>query len=108
MLPAQIESFRTKLHQANQITLDPSSLKYDHPRSREIHAAVLDFAKVLGLASLNMMRERNAKTQDPLRPLRKQQAGKILPPTARPVPEAEEVRQEGQEEKATCPTRQQL
>ena len=79
-LPAQIESFRIKLHQANQISLDPSSLKYDHQRSREIHAAVLDFANVFGLASLNMMRERNAKTQDALRPLRKQQAGKILPP----------------------------
>ena len=42
-LPAQIESFRTKLHRAHQISLDPCSLKYDHPQSREIHAAVLDF-----------------------------------------------------------------
>ena len=65
---------------AGQVALDPTSLRYDSPRSRDIRSATLDIAKVLGQASLNMMRERNAQTQDANRPLRIPQAGKIVDP----------------------------
>ena len=68
------------MHHAGLIPLDPTSLKYDGRISKAIRAAALDIAKVFGSAAINMMRERNAQTQDQLRPLRRQQAGKIVPP----------------------------
>ena len=55
-------------------------MQFDSPRSRAIHAALLDIAKVFGQASLNMMKERTAQTQDALHPTRAQQAGKHVPP----------------------------
>ena len=74
-LHQHIESFRSKLHIAQQIGLDPLSLPNDAPRKREIQAALLDISKILAQAALNIMRKRNFQTQDALNPLRTQQAG---------------------------------
>ena len=74
-LPQHIESFRTKLFIAGHIELEATYMQFDSPISRAIHAALLDIAKVFGQASLNMMRERTAQTQDALHPTRAQQAG---------------------------------
>jgi hypothetical protein len=79
-LPQHVESFRTKLAQANIISLDPNCILYDSPRARELHAATLDIAKILGQAALNMMRERNAMAHDANFPLQATTAGKTLPP----------------------------
>jgi hypothetical protein len=79
-LPAQIEAFRRKLHGKRLIAMDPRYMQHDSRISREIHAALLDISKIFGQAALNMMRERNAQTQDALHPMRKKQAGKSLPP----------------------------
>jgi hypothetical protein len=79
-LPQHIESFRVKLHEAGLVALNPTHIQYDSPRSRAIHSATLDVCKILGQAALNMMRERNAQTQDALHPTRVQRAGKHAPP----------------------------
>jgi hypothetical protein len=79
-LPQHIESFRVKLHEAGLVGLNPTHIQYDSPRSRAIHSATLDVCKILGQAALNMMRERNAQTQDALHPTRAQRAGKHAPP----------------------------
>ena len=60
--------------------MDPRYIQHDSRTSREIHSALLDISKIFGQAALNMMRERNAQTQDALHPTRKKQAGKSLPP----------------------------
>ena len=79
-LPQHIESLRTKLYVVGHVSLDKTANAYDSPLSKAVRAAVLDIAKVLGQASVNIMRERNAQTQDALHPTRAQQAGKLVPP----------------------------
>ena len=73
-LPAQIEALRRKLHGKGLIAMNPRYIQHDSRTSREIHSALLDISKIFGQAALNMMRERNAQTQDALHPTRKKQA----------------------------------
>ena len=79
-LPQHIESLRSKLYISGHVPLDKTEIAWDSPKSKAVHSAVLDIAKVLGQASVNIMRERNAQTQDALNPTRAQQAGKLFPP----------------------------
>ena len=77
--PAQIETLRQLLHDSLNISLEPCALQNTSPAKIRIHTALVRVSSILAQGALNIMRHRNAQTQDAIHPTRKQQAGRHIP-----------------------------